>query len=270
MRLHLFSDLHLEFGPVSFPEEVTSGKLAELVLLAGDIHVKRRAIKWAAATFSQPTAMIGGNHESYQDSLFPMIAESRRQAIAVTKFRGEPMRYLERETWYLVANDGAPVRILGATLWTDFELFGPEARLKSMAHAQEHFNDFLYVKVREAAGQDKRRLNPADTILFHRRTVEFLAGELRQPFDGITIVMTHHSPSPKSLPPADRNDPLSACYASALDSFIEAFQPNLWVHGHIHISNDYRIGQTRVVSNPRGYAKGRSNPDFDPALVIEI
>jgi len=29
-------------------------------------------------------------------------------------------------------------------------------------------------------------------------------------------------------------------------------------------------GQTRVVSNPRGYTAGHSNPNFDPTLVIEV
>ncbi|HVI90913.1 MAG TPA: metallophosphoesterase [Dongiaceae bacterium] len=80
MRLHVFSDLHLEFGSIEFPKQVTSGALGELVLLAGDINVKRRSINWAAKTFSQPVAVIDGNHEGYQDSLFAMIAENRMHA----------------------------------------------------------------------------------------------------------------------------------------------------------------------------------------------
>jgi hypothetical protein len=28
---------------------------------------------------------------------------------------------------------------------------------------------------------------------------------------------------------------------------------DLWVHGHVHDSFDYRVGRARVVANPRGY-----------------
>ena len=52
--------------------------------------------------------------------------------------------------------------------------------------------------------------------------------------------------------------------------------PTLWIHGHIHKNQDYTIGGTRVVCNPRGYPMSfhpnapRENPDFDPQLVIEV
>lgn len=270
MRLHLFSDLHLEFGPLELPESVISGQLAELVLLAGDIDVKRRSVKWAAATFSQPVAIIGGNHEGYRDSLFAMIAESRKQAEAATRDRKEPIRYLERERWDLTMRDGMSIRILGATLWTDFELFGRDNRGKAMVHAYENMNDYSVIHLRENQVKEKQRLLPTDTSFIHRETRYFFERELGIPFDGVTIVMTHHAPSILSLPQEDRTDLHAACYASALEALIEQYQPQLWVHGHIHVANDYRVGSTRIVSNPRGYAPGRLNPLFNPTLVIEI
>ena len=36
----------------------------------------------------------------------------------------------------------------------------------------------------------------------------------------------------------------------------------LWVHGHTHDEFDYKIGITRVVCNPRGYPKEKSNWHF--------
>jgi hypothetical protein len=46
----------------------------------------------------------------------------------------------------------------------------------------------------------------------------------------------------------------------------------LWVHGHTHDSFDYTLNGTRVVCNPRGYAKGgvNENPLFDPNLMVEV
>jgi hypothetical protein len=44
------------------------------------------------------------------------------------------------------------------------------------------------------------------------------------------------------------------------------------VHGHTHDSFDYDLDGTRVVCNPRGYARGgvNENPRFDPHLTITV
>ena len=46
----------------------------------------------------------------------------------------------------------------------------------------------------------------------------------------------------------------------------------LWLHGHTHDSFDYRINGTRVVCNPRGYARNGINENalFDPSLTLEV
>jgi len=61
----------------------------------------------------------------------------------------------------------------------------------------------------------------------------------------------------------------SAAFASNMEDLIFETGPDLWVHGHIHDSSDYRIGKTRVICNPRGYAH-EPNPDFDADLVVEM
>ncbi|WP_210336812.1 metallophosphoesterase family protein [Aquamicrobium zhengzhouense] len=55
---------------------------------------------------------------------------------------------------------------------------------------------------------------------------------------------------------------------SDLSSLIKAGRPDLWVHGHVHDTFDYRVGSTRVVANPKGYRN--ENPLFDPAMVIDV
>ena len=46
----------------------------------------------------------------------------------------------------------------------------------------------------------------------------------------------------------------------------------LWIHGHTHDSFDYQVQGTRVLCNPRGYAKeGKvENALFDARLVVEV
>lgn len=270
MRIHVFSDLHLEFGAIDFAPPVRTGALAELVLLAGDIDVRRRAPDWAAATFVQRVAIIGGNHEAYGDSLFASIAAARTAASRASRGRTQEIRFLERETWRMQAADGTPLRVIAATLWTDFELFGAVARSSAMARADLQMNDFHQIRILDEHRHEPRKLEPMDVFRLHSMSRQFLETELSAPFDGITIVMTHHAPSMMSVSERFRHDPLTAAYASALDSVVERFQPALWVHGHLHESSDYRIGKTRVVCNPRGYAPDELNPRFDPELVVEV
>ena len=84
------------------------------------------------------------------------------------------------------------------------------------------------------------------------------------------VVITHHAPSKQSIEARQRESVLSAAYASNLDEFIETYQPDLWVHGHMHNSSDYKHGKTRVMCNPRGYEGYRPNSLFNPSLVVEV
>jgi Icc-related predicted phosphoesterase len=270
MRLHVFSDLHLEFGACEFPPEVRDGGLADLVLLAGDIDTKRRAPLWAAEVFAAPVAMILGNHEAYGDSLTATIAAQRKSATEASALRNNPVRTLECETWTLTTADGTPVRVVAATLWTDFALFGAARQERMMDDAHYAMNDFQMIAITDSRPREQRLLTPSDCLRLHRESRAFIESELAKPFDGVTIVMTHHAPSGRSLPAFREGDPINAAYASDLEALIEQARPQLWVHGHIHSSSDYRIGSTRVVCNPRGYFPSQLNPDFDPALVIDL
>lgn len=71
-----------------------------------------------------------------------------------------------------------------------------------------------------------------------------------------------------SVPPRFREDVLTGTFASDLSELIDRGRPDLWVHGHVHDSCDYRIGDTRILCNPRGYNDENSN--FNPVLVINV
>ena len=45
---------------------------------------------------------------------------------------------------------------------------------------------------------------------------------------------------------------------------------SLWVHGHMHDSFDYQVGDTRVICNPSGILGHALNPHFNPNLSIEV
>ncbi|CAK07671.1 MULTISPECIES: metallophosphoesterase [Rhizobium] len=255
MKLWVASDLHLEFGQ-PFSQTVPDG--ADIFVCAGDLLTRGigPSISWLAANIAEamPVVFVAGNHEFYGASM----QESIRDARAVAD-RHPNIHYLENDTV-----DIGGVRFVGGTLWTDFRVLGGDPEL-AMVAAQAGMNDYRRIKFEK---RPFRKFRPIHAYRKHQETRNFLASELRDGEGRQTVVVTHHAPSILSIEPDLRDDRFSACYASDLDSLIITTRPALWVHGHVHRRNDYMIGESRVVSNPRGYPGEESK--FDPRLVIDI
>jgi hypothetical protein len=113
-----------------------------------------------------------------------------------------------------------------------------------------------------------RCLETKDTQLVHFQSREWLAGQLtRRP--ARTVVVTHHAPSRRSIPPFHEGSQLNPAFASDMEALIYSSGIPLWIHGHTHYNVDYHVGGTRVLSNQRGYPD-TPVPGFVPALVVEI
>lgn len=65
--------------------------------------------------------------------------------------------------------------------------------------------------------------------------------------------VTHHAPSFRSQHPRFAGSPIAGGFCSNLESRIQQWKPDLWIHGHVHDPMDYRIGKTQVLCNPWGY-----------------
>ena len=66
MKIHILCDLHVEFG--NFVPPVVG---ADVVVLAGDVHVKDRGLQWIFdQKFEIPVLYVLGNHEFYREK-FP-------------------------------------------------------------------------------------------------------------------------------------------------------------------------------------------------------
>jgi Icc-related predicted phosphoesterase len=254
MKLAILSDLHLEFfRGQALPKFPTD---ADVVILAGDIHLGARGVDWAGMEFRQRVIMTMGNHEAYDQDLAETIRGMRDAAVDTN------VRVLEND---IVEIGG--VRFIGCTLWTDFALWGPASIDEAFEYADKLMTDYRLIRV----GQ--RPLRAADTRTIHLASRKWLEDALAKPHDGPTVVVTHHLPSKRSVAEkflVNQEDSwLSAAFASSLDELIERFQPEIWVHGHTHESCDYKIGKTRVVCNPRGY-RHEMNPQFDPNLTVTL
>ena len=251
MRIRVLSDLHLEFQDWTAPP-VT----ADVVVLAGDIHVGAGGLPWARRQFADsPLIYVPGNHEFYGGEMEATLQQLRRVAAA------HDIALLDGDA---IAIGG--VRFLGATLWTDFALYGgdPSAIAQAQADARRGMVDY-----RRIFRQGTDKLQPDDTRLIHQRQAAWLAQQLAQPFDGATVVVTHHLPHALSVHPRYEGDRLNPSFASDLSALVRA-PVQLWIHGHTHSSIDYRIDDTRVVCNPRGYLPQEPNTEFDPELVVSV
>lgn len=232
MKIGILSDLFVdELGPLPAPSEQP-----DVLVLAGNIAQGTRGLEWAALTYHCPIIYVCGNY-SYRDrDIDTLDAELRERAW------GTHVHMLQNDSLVLRG-----VRFVGCTLWSDFDLYGDPAT--AMQLAEEGTLD--YYRIRDRAG---RRIKPAATVARHQRDVKYLEGVLSTPYDdGHTIVITHHAPSSRSIPPRYRDDRLMACYASNLDRLVEQGSATLWIHGGEHDAADYTLGSTRVLANPRGY-----------------
>jgi Icc-related predicted phosphoesterase len=248
MKIHVLSDLHLEFGPAIVPTTD-----ADVVVIAGDIDVGIRGLEWLQANFRrQPVIYVLGNHEFYHHDLVQL----RRSIDQLAE--GSNLGVLEN-----AAVEIGGYSFLGCTLWTDFALRGDVER--AMANAEELMNDFRII----SNGGMMHRLQARDVAQLHSESVAWLRDELPRHDPAKTVVVTHHAPSPQCEASFHVGGPLSPAFVADLDKLIEPSGVPLWIHGHTHHNVDFRLGNTRVLSNQRGYP-AENCPRFDPALVVEV
>ncbi len=249
MRIHLLSDLHIGFADFAMPDVE-----ADVRILAGDIGTKLNGLKYALAQSSLPTVYLAGNHE-YYGAAIPRLTEKMHDAA-----EGTHVHFLENDE--VVIND---TRILGCTLWTDFMLLGDDSRGTAMFEAHQQMNDYRLIR----RSPRYSKLRPSDTRSIHLTSVRWLEARLSKPFAGKTVIVTHHAPSAKSLDPRYPVELISTAFASPLETLVRESRADLWIHGHTHYCADYRIGDTRVVSNQRGYPDEPA-PGFDSELVLTL
>ncbi|PMX02305.1 MULTISPECIES: metallophosphoesterase [Pseudomonas] len=242
MRIRIYSDLHNEFAPFEPPSTD-----ADIVVLAGDIDTQARGVSWANETFNQPVLYCAGNHEFYKGHIDHTLRKMREAA-------APHVHVLENQVW--ICNQ---TRFLVTTAWTDFSSTGDP--VEAMVTCGMWMNDFQVIRAEERF----RRLRPADVIERNHDAFDFLVGELAKPFEGKTVVITHHCPVPEVA--GDKHEGhLSAAYTNQWHSLISMV--DVWIFGHTHRAVDVELNGCRLITNPRGYPKERTG--FISDFTIEI
>ncbi len=256
MRLQLLSDLHLEteqFDPAPAPG-------AELLVLAGDIDSAWLGLERFAG-WPQPIVFVAGNHEFDGRDLETALPALRQRCA------GLGITMLDRESLIVEDDRGRPIRLLGTTRWSDFDLFGAAGRAKAM-RAGAYFTDLMQARFSE---------RPFDVDAVRAEALAcraWLEAELMRRPAGWqrTVVITHFAPSLRSADPRYGARSGTASFCNADDDLIP--RADLWIHGHLHCRQDYAVaragGSTRVVCNARGHERRGEAAGYDPLLILEI
>ena len=251
MRIHILSDLHLEFA--EFQNYAVD---CDVIVLAGDIQRGTKGIRWARKRWPDKEIIyVAGNHEYYRAQYNQVNIELAQAAI-------DDRVHLLSSGEVIIKG----VRFLGATLWTDFKLFGSAKKLMAQAESMNYLADFRVILF------GKKIFTPKDSVKLHKLDLAWLESKLTdKAFDGKTVVVTHHLPSRRSVADRYADKLTSSAFASDLSHLLG--KSELWIHGHTHDSFDYIESGTRVICNPRGYVKENKPPEnaqFNPVLVVDI
>jgi len=248
MKIQIISDLHQEFGV----SELSFGN-ADLVILAGDINLGTKGIEWIKENVpDKPVIYVLGNHEYYKGT-YPNTLHKIMEAS-----RGSNVCVLENDHI-----DFGGIRFHGATLWTDFSLFGNPVEYGIICQAK--MNDYKLIR----RDPSYSKLRTIDTFKIHQVSKKWLGKSLEESKAYKNVVISHHAPSIKSIPQEYQNDPVASAYASDLEDVILKYKPAYWVHGHIHTPVRYRVDETEIICNPHGYINEKYN-GYNKKLVIEV
>lgn len=243
IQVGIVSDLHAEFWSSSDHARIGDKIVSELadadfILMPGDIAIGGNSVSVIRALFpNKPVFFVAGNHEFYHGDYKTVLAELQALATGNVHFLHNAIAEFEVR--------GVSVRVIGTTLWTDFDLHNtPDL---SLLQGRGALNDFRLITYQE------RLLQPQDTLEWHRAQRSWLLHALDNNINGLSIVMTHHAPVSFSLHPRYVGNELSPCFASKMEELLIRHDVPLVVWGHTHHCVDRTIETTRFVSNQTGY-----------------
>jgi Icc-related predicted phosphoesterase len=246
--IQYLSDIHIEF----FPYKFIPNTQADCLVLAGDIinqnHKPENQKNFESffndiKTWGKPAFYVLGNHEYYYSS----FAETNNY-----------FKNLQVKVPNLIVLNNASfklngVKFIGTTLWSHI-------KSNQEWYISRYMNDYHLIK----------GFTVKQSLQEHLKAKEFLINELSE--NCPKVVITHHLPSYKSVDKKYENSPLNSAFTTDLEYIIKTYSPFAWIHGHSHSSCDYKIENTQIVSNTRGYYRNNKieNDKFNDLATIEV
>ena len=284
MKFALASDLHLEFGDII----LKNTENADVLVLSGDICVARdlNAVDnyEILGTSNKSTRYhnffqncceefknviyVMGNHEYYHGDFAKSFTHIK------VKLGYLPNLHIMEKEFKTFDN----VTFIGGTLWTDMNKEDP----LTLSGIKSYMNDYRIIEdssepvyYRDADGNFHTRVGkftPEKSVAEHKAMLMVIDEVTKDIPNGRFVVVGHHSPSKLSTKPRYQDDVMvNGAYSSDLSEFIlDRPQIKVWTHGHTHHEFDYKVGETRIVCNPRGYDGYEDQADTFKLKYIEV
>ncbi len=252
MTIQYASDLHLEF-PAN-REYVMDKPLvpaADVLILAGDImpigseneHVE--FLDYLSNHWEQ-VYWLPGNHEYFGVDIKPY-----------TRFLDHPVRHNITMVNNMVLTF-EKVRIILTTLWSKISPMNTWA-------VEQGVNDFHKIKY------DGAPLRAATFNALHAESRRLLEIFYKVDFDGKTVVVTHHVPTLMHYPKQYVGSAINEAFAVEMQDDILEKSPAAWIYGHHHQNvPEFKIGNTRMLSNQLGYAHLGEHRYFDHSRTLTV
>ena len=284
MKILITSDLHTDINETNYFGFIDKMSQVDLTIIAGDISGSYASEDRFLAKLKQtnsPFVAIGGNHLGYEYN--KIIAKTVWNDVMVGT-KDWSIQYLKNNCKTYLENDYIKIQdkiVFGGVMYTDYNLYGKNLNLTCKRISERWLNDFRYVHILDKKENVIRPINSDDYETRFKLFKRKLSKLLKETTEDI-IVVTHFAPSIKSISEKYLNQPstihnpgeyLNAVYASNLEKFIKNNpRIKLWVHGHVHDSFDYNIGDCRVICNPYGYYghEQKVKPEDYKGQIIEI
>ncbi len=248
LKIHLLSDLHLEFGNKKPKYLSKISTEVDVLVLAGDvgsfsntenISDYKKHIGYCASLFKH-VIVIAGNHEYYGNTL-PTVEGYIRNII----LDFSNVHFLQRQS---IVIDG--VRFIGCTLWSEPTID---------KHLISDFTKIKYMSI------------PVYKQLYNT-DLKYLTKELLQlpdPDVKTTVVITHHLPSYQLVHQRYIDDPANCFFASNVEHLMK--NVDYWLCGHTHTGIYKEINGCKCYINPYGYPfEKKYETKFDDSLIIHL
>lgn len=259
MKFRFYSDLHIEFKKFDNWKHNDSKEIN--LILAGDIGVGDMATNMITEMCKdyRSVILVPGNHEYYSQNVEDVDNHFAKLDNDIPNFH-----FLNIGT--RIIDD---IRIIGGTMWTDLN----KGDWNTCRTASRSMNDYHCISITGSNGV------PENFTTTHSRAKfaefkSYLDKEMASPWAGKTLVVTHHSPCELSVAHQFKGSILNYAYFEDMTNYMFLDNaPSIWIHGHMHNTSDYTIGNTRVLTNPRGYVKYNGLPEnaqFDTTNAISL
>lgn len=276
--LRIASDLHLEAFAFRDAELLVCDFLPpdprdaqSILVLAGDISSNSNQLlaflaecckKWKKVYY------VPGNHEWYRHDYKRYSLELKSALQSKTAY-GDAFNNLEfaiDDVGYEEHED-LGIRFIFCPLWADGGVHPDDQHIVG-----SQLNDFRLITNMD--GNTFKRFTVRDMVYEHKKQKAKIKEFLSQPFDGRSVVITHHLPSRKLVSsrfwPVDGSDGCNGGFVGDCSDIIYSdIAPWQWIHGHTHDSISTVLNGTRIDCHPCGY-RGEWSTEFNKFMKVEM